>query len=127
MILFTDEACFTRKGVTNLHNEHVYAEENPHATRATHYRHEFSVNVWASTILLLVQCQVTNLGNGYQTYLHNALVVGNKNTTTESHCSGIQRDSWTAVKKCSNCVRLHVCLHREAPGPQASKEDMAGS
>lgn len=30
-ILFTDEAYFTRRGVINLHNEYVYADENPHA------------------------------------------------------------------------------------------------
>ncbi|KAF2898424.1 hypothetical protein ILUMI_07749 [Ignelater luminosus] len=28
-ILFTDKASFTGKDVTNLHNEHVHAEENP--------------------------------------------------------------------------------------------------
>ncbi|KAJ8954452.1 hypothetical protein NQ318_011128 [Aromia moschata] len=33
MILFTDEACFTRRGITNFHNEHVYADENPHAIK----------------------------------------------------------------------------------------------
>ncbi|KAJ8944754.1 hypothetical protein NQ318_011661 [Aromia moschata] len=33
MILFTDEACFTRRGITNFHNEHVYADENPHQNR----------------------------------------------------------------------------------------------
>lgn len=49
-ILFTDEACFTRRGMTNLHNEHVYADENPHATKTTHYQHEFRVNVWAGII-----------------------------------------------------------------------------
>lgn len=49
-ILFTDEACFTRSGVTNLHNEHVYADENPHATKVTHYQHEFRINVWAGII-----------------------------------------------------------------------------
>lgn len=49
-ILFTDEACFTRRGVTNFHNEHVYAYENPHATKVTHYQHEFKINVWAGII-----------------------------------------------------------------------------
>lgn len=49
-ILFTDEACFTRSGITNLHNEHVYADENPHATKVTHYQHELRINVWAGII-----------------------------------------------------------------------------
>lgn len=49
-ILFTDEASFTRSGITNVHNEHVYAVENPHATKVTHYQHEFKINVWAGVI-----------------------------------------------------------------------------
>lgn len=49
-ILFTDEACFTRRGITNLHNEHVYADENPHACKVTHYQHEFKINVWAGIV-----------------------------------------------------------------------------
>lgn len=49
-ILFTDEACFTRRGMTNFHNEHVYAEENPHATRPRHFQHEIRINVWAGII-----------------------------------------------------------------------------
>lgn len=49
-ILFTDEACFTRRGVTNFHNEHVYAYENPHAIRVKHFQHEFKINVWAGII-----------------------------------------------------------------------------
>ncbi|KAF2888978.1 hypothetical protein ILUMI_17195 [Ignelater luminosus] len=32
-ILFTDEACFTRKGVTSLHKKYAYAEENQHARK----------------------------------------------------------------------------------------------
>lgn len=49
-ILFTDEACFTRRGITNSHNEHVYSYENPHAIRQRHFQHEFRLNVWAGII-----------------------------------------------------------------------------
>lgn len=45
-ILWTDESCFTRRGVVNLHNQHVWAHENPHAIRPRNFQHEFSVNVW---------------------------------------------------------------------------------
>lgn len=45
-ILWTDESCFTRRGVVNLHNQHVWAHENPHAIRARNFQVEFSVNVW---------------------------------------------------------------------------------
>lgn len=49
-ILFTDESCFTRRGMTNLHNEHIYADENPHAIKGRHYQREFKINVWVGII-----------------------------------------------------------------------------
>lgn len=49
-ISFTDEASFTRSGVVNLHNEHVYADENPHAIKVNHHQHQFKINVWAGII-----------------------------------------------------------------------------
>ena len=44
-ILFTDEANFSKNGIQNFHNNHFWAEENPHATTTTHFQHQFSVNV----------------------------------------------------------------------------------
>ena len=49
-ILFTDESCFTRRGITNLHNEHVYSDQNPHATTTRHFQTEFKINVWMGII-----------------------------------------------------------------------------
>ncbi|KAJ8953752.1 hypothetical protein NQ318_015408 [Aromia moschata] len=50
-ILFTEEASFTKNGITNLHNAHVWADEKPHATVVSHYQHQFqSINVWAGII-----------------------------------------------------------------------------
>lgn len=49
-VLFTDEATFTREGVYNTHNNHVWADINPHATRTRGYQHRFNVNVWAGVI-----------------------------------------------------------------------------
>lgn len=49
-MLFTDEASFTREGIINLHNNHVWSEENPHSIRSTKFQHKFSVNVWAGII-----------------------------------------------------------------------------
>jgi hypothetical protein len=49
-ILFTDESVFTRDGVTNQHNSHVYAQENPKAVTLHHFQHRFSVNVWCGII-----------------------------------------------------------------------------
>lgn len=76
-ILFTDEACFTRRGVTNFHNEHVYAVENPHAIKINHFQHEFKLNVWIGIIgnfivgpVILPQ-RLT--GNIYLQFLQNTL------------------------------------------------------
>lgn len=76
-ILFTDEATFTRSGVTNLHNEHVYSDENPHATKVTHYQHEFKVNMWAGIIdnFLIGPVVIPNNlnGNNYLFFLQETL------------------------------------------------------
>ncbi|KAJ4425631.1 hypothetical protein ANN_27827 [Periplaneta americana] len=37
LVLFTDEAQFTRDGITNFHSQHVWAYENPPATVPSHH------------------------------------------------------------------------------------------
>lgn len=50
-ILFTDEAGFSKNGIINLHNWHVWADENPHATIVSHHQHQFQqINVWAGIV-----------------------------------------------------------------------------
>lgn len=49
-ILMTDECCFTRNGIINFHNTHVWADENPHAIRRHNFQHRFSINVWVGVI-----------------------------------------------------------------------------
>ncbi|XP_066262388.1 uncharacterized protein [Euwallacea similis] len=49
-VLFSDEAGFTRERITNCHNEHVYADENPHAIKTVHFQEEFRINVWAGIL-----------------------------------------------------------------------------
>lgn len=49
-ILFTDEATFTRDGITNTRNSHSWALENPFATTETHFQHRFSVNIWCGVL-----------------------------------------------------------------------------
>jgi hypothetical protein len=46
-VLCTDEAVFTRSGVHSPHGLHVWAMENPHATRLSSFQHIFSVVVLA--------------------------------------------------------------------------------
>lgn len=49
-ILWTDEASFTRAGITNYRNLHAWSADNPHLVRPSSFQHEFSVNVWAGII-----------------------------------------------------------------------------
>ena len=50
VILFTDEASFTRDGINNLRNVHTWSHHNPHATSVTHFQRRFSVNVWCGVL-----------------------------------------------------------------------------
>lgn len=74
-IIFSDEATFTRSGVFNMRNEHVWAENNPHAKKVTHYQHSFKLNVWAATLgnnLLGYHILPGNLtGDMYRQFLSN--------------------------------------------------------
>lgn len=47
-IIFTDEASFSKDGINNFHNRHVWNEENPHAVFESGSQHRFSLNVWAA-------------------------------------------------------------------------------
>ena len=50
-VLFTDEAGFSKNGIINSHNLHLWAEENPHASIVTHHQHQFEpINVRAGII-----------------------------------------------------------------------------
>lgn len=44
-ILFTDEESFTKRGIVNFHNRHMWCDENPHVIHAIRFQHEFSINV----------------------------------------------------------------------------------
>lgn len=50
-VLFTDEAGFSKNGIINSHNLHLWADENPHASIVTRHQHRFEpINVWAGII-----------------------------------------------------------------------------
>lgn len=49
-ILWTDESTFTRNGIVNFHNDHIWSHENPHGKKTKAFQHKFSVNVWAGII-----------------------------------------------------------------------------
>lgn len=45
-IIWTDEAIFTRGGIVNQRNFHIWAHQNPRTTKVYRFQHEFSINVW---------------------------------------------------------------------------------
>jgi len=45
VILFRNEASFTRDGVNNLRNVHTWPNDNPHETSVTNFQRRFTVNV----------------------------------------------------------------------------------
>lgn len=73
-ILFTDEAGFTKDGIFNYHNEHQWADENPHAVFETKDQHRFAINVWAGILgdRLIGPVVLPNRLNGLD--YHNFLV-----------------------------------------------------
>ncbi|KAJ4436202.1 hypothetical protein ANN_18832 [Periplaneta americana] len=48
LVLFTDEAQFTRDGITNFHNQH----ENPRATVPSHHQVRFSLNIGPVSLVI---------------------------------------------------------------------------
>ncbi|GFX00424.1 uncharacterized protein TNCV_2090741 [Trichonephila clavipes] len=49
-VLFCDEATFSREGVFNTHNAHMWALNNPHNTQPRAMQQRFTVNVWAGIV-----------------------------------------------------------------------------
>ncbi|KAJ4442624.1 hypothetical protein ANN_04213 [Periplaneta americana] len=71
------EAQFTRDGITNFHNQHVWAYENPCATVPSHHQVRFSLNMWAGIIgdrLVGPHVLVNRLtGQAYTNFLENTI------------------------------------------------------
>lgn len=78
-ILYTDEAGFNRNGIINFHNNHHWAEENPHIIVNSRFQHTFSVNVWAGIVgdSLIGPIFLPNRLNGqhYLYFLQNVLPI----------------------------------------------------
>jgi len=49
-ILLFDEAHFTRDGVNNTRNSHLWNRDIPYGTVKSHYQHLFAINVWCDVI-----------------------------------------------------------------------------
>jgi len=77
VILFTDEAFFTRDGINNSRNLHTWSHDNPHETSVTNFQRRFSVNVWCGVLgnrLIGPFVFDNNLtGNMHEAFLRNEL------------------------------------------------------
>ena len=79
VILFSDEASFTRDGVNNLRNVHMWSHDNPHETSVTNFQRRFTVNVLCGVLgNKLIRPFVfdnNSTGNAYEVFLRNELPV----------------------------------------------------
>jgi hypothetical protein len=57
-ILFIDKAHFTRNGVSNKRNSHLWDRDNPHGTAESNYQHRFSVNMRCYVVSLVTNSVV---------------------------------------------------------------------
>ena len=77
IVLWTDEAMFTRDGMFNSHNSHVWDMDNPHAIIVRHHQHRFAVNVWCGVVgdhLIGPYILPSTLcGGNYRVFLHDVL------------------------------------------------------
>nr|CAI5818484.1 unnamed protein product [Callosobruchus analis] len=115
-ILFTDDA-FTRSGVTNLHNRHVYADVNPQAIVERHFQHELRINVWMGVVENMLigpfRLPIRLNGENYLYFLQNNLPQLLENDPLE-----LRRNMWFmqdgAPAHFTRAVRNH--LHEHYPG-----------
>ncbi|KAJ4440315.1 hypothetical protein ANN_08454 [Periplaneta americana] len=73
LVLFTDEVQFTRDGITNFHNQHIWAYENPLATVPSHHQVRFSLNMWAGIIGDRLVGPHVLTGQAYTNFLENTI------------------------------------------------------
>ena len=77
VILFSDVASFTREGVNNLRNVHMWTHDSPHETSVTNFQRRLSVNVWCGVLgnKLIGHFVFDNnlTGNTYEAFLRNEL------------------------------------------------------
>jgi hypothetical protein len=46
-VIITDEALFTRDGILNIHDQHLWADQNPYGIPPSHHQQPFSIKIWA--------------------------------------------------------------------------------
>jgi hypothetical protein len=49
-VVFKDEVTFTRDGIKNLHNQHVWVDINLHTTIQSSHQQRFPINIWPGIV-----------------------------------------------------------------------------
>jgi hypothetical protein len=76
-IFFSDECTFTKDGIFDSRNSHVWDQENPNLKHIRSHQHRFAINVWSGIIddhrigPHLLPLQLT--GDIYLTFLRETL------------------------------------------------------
>jgi len=77
VILYTDEASFTRDGINNSRNSHMWSHDNPHGTSVTKFPKRFSVKIRCGLLgNKMIGPSVfdnNSTGNVYEIFLRNYL------------------------------------------------------
>jgi hypothetical protein len=50
IVLYTDKKSFTRESIINSHKDHVWVDENSHATLEQGHQQRFSISVWCGIV-----------------------------------------------------------------------------
>ena len=101
-ILFTDEAKFTREGVFNSRNSHVWADENPNATRPHAFQQRYGSRCWWSCVPehgTLIRCLYWNRWSPQR-----ALLVSGRRSCAKTTYS--KKKKWESA----TCVVVVFCL-----------------
>lgn len=91
-IMFSDESSFTREGIFNSRNSHVWAQVNPHATYTHAQQRKFRVNMWAGIIddqIMIYMLPAHLNGQIYLIFLQEVLP-----ELLENVALGIRRQMW---------------------------------
>lgn len=73
-VLFTNEATFRKRDeITNLQNQHLWANQNPHGTIQARDRHQFTINVWAGIVGDCLVMSIHSPSTSYRDFILSTL------------------------------------------------------
>jgi hypothetical protein len=112
--LFTDESCFTRTGITNIHSNHVRSDEIPHAIQSQHQQQQFYIGLWGGIIgdcfigphMLLIWASGCNYPSLFWTHISELLEDMSCSTRFDIGFSTVLLHYITVVKWWNFCLKI---------------------